>query len=86
MVEDWKPKSLDLILSVLIAIGFPFIAQFLYFTTGALFPMVIYYGMAWGLSKWRRGSTGYFRKLKKNPPITFYINLAVIIVSFIFFE
>ena len=84
MVEDWKPQPLDLILSVLIAIGFPFIAQLLYFMTGALFPMLIYYGMAWGLSKWRRGSTGYFGKFKDKPPIVFFVNLGVIVMSLVF--
>lgn len=84
MVEEWKPQSLDLVLSILIAIGFPFIAQGLYSMTGALFPMLIYYGMAWGISKWRRGSTGYFRKFKEKPPIVFFVNLGVIIVSLVF--
>ena len=84
MVEKWKPQTLDLILSVLIAIGFPFLAQILYFMTGALFPMLIYYGMAWGISKWRRGSTGYFNKFKKKPPIAFFVNLGVIILSLVF--
>jgi hypothetical protein len=84
MLEEWKPQSFDLVLSALIAIGFPFIAQLLYFMTGALFPMLLYYAMAWGISKWRRGSTGYFTKFKQNPPITFFINLGVIIIGLIF--
>ena len=84
MVEKWKPQSFDLLLSVLIAIGFPFIAQILYNMTGALFPMLIYYGIAWGISKWRRGSTGYFNKFNNKIPIAFFVNLGVIILSLIF--
>ena len=84
MLEEWKPQSLDMVLSMLIAIVFPFIAQLLYFMTGALFPMFLYYGMAWGISKWRRGSTGYFTKFKKKPPIAFYINLGVILIGLMF--
>jgi hypothetical protein len=84
MVEKWKPKSLDLVLSLIIGIGFPIIAQRLLFMTGALIPMLIYYGMAWGISKWRRGSTGYFNKFNRKPPIVFFVNLGVIILSLIF--
>ncbi|MHA1585348.1 MAG: hypothetical protein ACTSVU_02605 [Promethearchaeota archaeon] len=80
----WKPKQLDLGLSVAIALLFPIIAQFLYLKTGALIPMLFYYGLAWGLSKWRRGSTGYFNKLKLKVPVAFYINVGIILLSVIF--
>jgi hypothetical protein len=84
MIEEWKPQTFDLVLSVIVAIGFPFIAQLLYSITGALIPMVIYYGIAWGISKWRRGSTGYFTKFNGKPPIAFYLNLGIIIMSLMF--
>lgn len=84
MIQEWKPQTFDLILSVLFAIGFPFLAQILYLTTGALVPMLIYYAIAWGISKWRRGSTGYFTKLKGKPPIAFFVNLGVVIISLVF--
>ena len=81
MDEEWKPTPFDLGLSTVIAVIFPLVAQFLYLGTGALIPMLIYYGLAWGLSKWRRGSTGYFNAFKDKRPIAFFINLAVILLS-----
>jgi uncharacterized membrane protein len=84
MVSQWKPKTLDLALSILLALLFPFLAQFLYTVTGALIPLLIYYGIAWGVSKWRRGSTGYFNEFTKKYPRSFFINVGVIILSLIF--
>ena len=83
MVEPWKPTLLDLGLSFVIALTFPFIAQFLYLKTGALIPMVLYYGLAWGICKWRRGSTGYSHSSKKKYPSAFLLNMGVILMSLI---
>jgi hypothetical protein len=83
MIKPWKPTALDLILSSAIAIAFPFLASFLYAKTGALLPMLLYYGLAWGVVKWRRGSTGYFYKPIQNIPLIFYINVAVILLALI---
>ncbi|WP_371806738.1 hypothetical protein [Candidatus Lokiarchaeum ossiferum] len=83
MEETWKPKPIDLGLSLVIAIAFPFIAQYLYSKTGALIPMILYYSLAWGISKWRRGSTGYFNAFKIKYPKTFLVNVGVIIASLI---
>lgn len=47
----WQPKKLDLGLAVIIAILFPIVAGFLYGETGALLPMLLYYGLAWILVK-----------------------------------
>ena len=63
MSKKWQSKSADLVFSVLLAISFPFVANILYIYTGAFFPMLLYYGLAWGMVKWRWGSTGYFNKL-----------------------
>lgn len=84
MLDEWKPKPADLVISAVLAIGLPFLTQILYIKTGALIPMIIYYGLAWGLVKWRRGSTGYFNKFEKKVPISFLINLGVIGVSLVF--
>lgn len=79
----WKPKKLDLGLAALIALLLPIIAGQLYGLTGALIPMLLYYGLAWGLVKWRRRSTGYLNPFPKRITIFFYINVGVIISSLI---
>lgn len=83
MVNQWTPKPLDLGLSSIIAVGLPFLANILYFSTGALLPMVLYYGLAWGIVKWRRGSTGYFNEFKTMRPPSFFINVGIIIMSLV---
>ena len=83
MEEQWKPISKDLVLSTIIAVGFPFLAQWLYNLSGALLPMILYYGLAWGIVKWRRGETGYFRKIKKKNLAYFWINTGVIVVGLV---
>ena len=82
----WKPTPLDLGFSVIIAIAFPFLMQFLYVQTGALIPMLLYYGLAWGICKWRRGSTGYFNRdtSKTKVPHVFWVNVGVVCLSLIF--
>jgi len=79
----WQPQKLDLGLAVLIAPLFPIVSGFLYGLTGALLPMSLYYGLAWGLVKWRRGSTGYFNPLPTRITIFFYVNVGVILVSLV---
>ncbi|MBW6475031.1 MAG: hypothetical protein K0B14_18030 [Anaerolineaceae bacterium] len=83
IVAKWQPKKLDLGLSALIAFLLPIIAGQLYGLTGALIPMLLYYGLAWGLVKWRRRSTGYFNPFPKRITIFFYINVGIIISSLI---
>lgn len=84
MKNTWKPDLVDLILSTSIAILFPFIAQFLYFNTGALIPMILYYGMAWGINIWRRGSTGYSKLIKSDQLWPFFVNVGIILLSLVF--
>ncbi len=79
----WQPKKRDLGLAALIALLLPIIAGQLYGWTGALLPMLLYYGLAWGLVKLRRGSTGYFNPFPKQITIFFYINVGVIIGSLV---
>jgi len=83
MVQTWKPNKWDLGISLLIAAAFPVLVSFLYSTTGAFIPMVIYYGLAWGISKWRRGKTGYFNPMPKKIPQFFIINVFVIVLTLI---
>lgn len=86
MSGNWKPTSVDLVISALLALLFPVLAGFLYTETGALLPMILYYFAAWSISISRRGGSGYHFKNLSAPPLWFYINLAVItstlVVSF----
>ena len=84
MNKSWKPAILDLVLAAGIAISLPFVAGFLYNLTGAFLPMLLYYGLAWGLVKWRRGSTGYRNTFPARPPFTFYLNIGVIAGCLVF--
>ena len=82
-ITRWQPRKLDLYLAVLIAILLPIIAGLLYGLTGALLPMLLYYGLAWGIVNWRRGSTGYFNPFPKRITPFFYINVGVILISLV---
>jgi hypothetical protein len=81
---SWKPGILDLVLSAVLAIFLPFAAGFLYLRTGAFLPMVLYYGLAWGLVKWRRGSIGYRNAFPARPPLAFFLNIGVILACLVF--
>ena len=81
--EKWQPKKLDLGLAVLIALLLPVIVGQLYGLTGALLPMLLYYGLAWGLVKLRRRSTVYLNPFPKRITTFFYINVGVITSSLI---
>src|SRR6056297_3311769 len=83
MDKSWRPTIVDLGLSVVIALGFSFLAQALYNISGAIIPMIIYYGLAWGIAKWRRGYTGYFRKIEKKNLFYFYVNTGVIVIGLV---
>lgn len=80
----WQPNKVDLIIATTIAFGYPFLANLLYRFTGALLPMLIYYSLAWGLSIFRRGSSGYEDPRGKNVPRAFYINVAIVLLALIF--
>jgi hypothetical protein len=71
-------------LAALIALLLPIVSGLLYGLTGALLPMLLYYGLAWGIVKWRRGSTGYFNPLSKRITGFFYLNLGIILSSLVF--
>ncbi len=81
--QKWQPKKIDLAIAAITAVLFPIVAGLLYETSGALLPMILYYGIAWGLVKWRRGSTGYFNPLPKKVTVFFYLNVGVILLSLI---
>jgi len=84
MQQNWKPTIIDLILSSGIVLVFPVLAGFLFARTGALLPMIMYYSLAWGLSFWRRGGSGYHFKKLPSPPVSFYINVLLIIATLVF--
>ena len=79
MYKTWEPVKLDLILAAGIAISLPFVAGFLYSRTGAFLPMLLYYGLAWGMVKWRRGAIGYLNPFSSKPPLAFYLNVGIIL-------
>ena len=78
MDTPWHSNKYDLIISTIIALLFPFLASLLYKATGALIPMIVYYGLAWGIVIWRRKSSGYTNKSKKLIPVAFIINVVVV--------
>lgn len=80
-VSQWLPTNLDLGLAVAVALLLPVISSLLFAVTGAFIPMILYYGLAWGIVKWRRGSSGYFKPFPKQITVFFYINLVVILCS-----
>mgnify|MGYP000882069621 FL=1 len=82
--SDWRPARLDLLISALVALGFPSLAGFLLGKVGALVPMLLYYGAAWGVSILRRGSSGYGLRGLVPPPASFYANTGVIIATLVF--
>ena len=58
--DNFQPTYLDLILATLAAIGLPFAAGYLFNATGALIPLILYYGVfCWVIVRWRRGAVGY---------------------------
>lgn len=83
MEKFWKPAKLDLVLAAGIAISLPFVAGFLYQRTGAFLPMLLYYGLAWGLVRWRRGAIGYRNPFPARPPFSFYLNTGIILVCLV---
>ena len=79
ITPHWLPKKLDLGLAAFFALLLPVVAGLLYGWTGALLPMLLYYGLCWGIVKWRRGSTGYFNPFPKRITPYFYLNVGVIL-------
>ena len=58
--DNFQPTYLDLVLAALAAIGLPITAGYLFNVTGALIPLLLYYGVfCWIIVKWRRGAVGY---------------------------
>lgn len=82
-ITRWRPQKIDLVFATTIGILFPVFAGLLFSATGAFLPMLLYYGLAWILIKWRRGSTGYFYPLPKKVTVFFYLNVGVILISLI---
>lgn len=83
MRKSWEPAKLDLVLATGIALSLPVVAGFLYARTGAFLPMLLYYGLAWGLVKWRRSSIGYRNPFPAKPPLAFYLNIGVILLCLV---
>jgi hypothetical protein len=79
----WRPTKIDLFFSALLALGFPSLAGFLLGRGGALAPMLLYYGAAWGFALLRRGTSGYRLEIPPAPPVSFYVNVAVILATLV---
>jgi hypothetical protein len=84
MESSWHPNRFDLLLAVLIVLIIPILSRILYFATGALIPLIAYYGAAWGIAIWRRGNSGYSLKTKVLIPRAFVVNVIVIGVALVF--
>lgn len=83
MRTAWEPDRVDLIIAAAITLAFPLLAGWLFGMTGALLPMILYYSLAWGVSLWRRGSTGYFTRPVGRPPRAFYLQVGVIAAALV---
>jgi hypothetical protein len=58
--DNYQPKSLDLLIATVAALGMPLVAGYLFDYIGAFVPMAIYYGLfAILIVRWRRGSLDY---------------------------
>jgi hypothetical protein len=59
---EFRATNLDCLLALLIAFGLPVACGLLYPVTGALVPLILYYGLCCtGVVKWRRGTLEYHR-------------------------
>ncbi len=74
---DFKSTNLDILIAITATIGLPILCGKLYAGTGALLPMVIYYGVfCFGVVKWRKGSLDYRWPEKLISPL--FIGLLII--------
>lgn len=56
----FQPTYFDLVLAIIAAIALPVFCGYLYPLTGALLPLVVYYGVfCFGIVKWRKGGLDY---------------------------
>jgi hypothetical protein len=57
---DFRSTNLDIALAIIATVGLPILCSKLYESTGALLPLVIYYGVfCYGIVKWRKGTLDY---------------------------
>lgn len=69
---NFEPNNVDLVLAIFTAILMPFILEIVYVFTGALIPMIIYYGIfCILLVKWRKKSLDY--RFPKKWAFSFFI-------------
>jgi hypothetical protein len=60
--SEFRATNLDCVIALLVAIGLPLACGALYPFTGALVPLILYYGVCCvGIVKWRRGTLEYRR-------------------------
>ena len=58
--DKYHPNTIDLVIALIAALAMPVIAGYLFDLTGALIPMIIYYGLfAILIVRWRKGSLDY---------------------------
>ncbi len=79
---DFKATNLDIVLAVAITAGLPFLCKGLYDLSGALLPILVYYGICWGVVKWRRGTVDYnFPEKLITPLFVFLFVLMMILIA-----
>jgi len=62
MPGEFRASNVDCVIALLVAVGLPLVCGVLYPFTGALVPLLLYYGVCCvGIVKWRRGTLEYRR-------------------------
>lgn len=80
---EFKPTNLDLMLAIIAAVGLPLLCGKLYDITGALLPLVIYYGVfCYGLVKWRRGTLDYRWPSKLITPLFIWLFIIQLLIYY----
>ncbi|RMF98425.1 MAG: hypothetical protein D6734_00295 [Candidatus Schekmanbacteria bacterium] len=80
---DFKSTNLDIILAIAITGGLPFLCKALYDLTGALLPILVYYGFCWGIAFWRKGTADYYWPEKMITPlfVILFVLMMILIAS-----
>jgi hypothetical protein len=85
--KPFQPDKIDLILATIAALGMPFLCAWLYEVTGALIPLIIYYGVfCFGIILWRKRTLNYSIPIKffsKEFFIVFFFEIIRMILAFL---
>ena len=79
---DFKSTNLDMLFAAITTAGLPFLCMKLFDMTGALLPMLVYYGVfCIGLVKWRKSSLDY-RRPQEMVSLLFIVLLSLQLILF----